>query len=85
MVSSVHDQTSAKANPSQHVENQPDEDLKGSALRGTKRIRSVALAEALAYENPRPWRKSFIRLYMCLAVAYMCSSTNGFDANTFGE
>jgi len=47
-------------------------------------IRSRALAMALAEENPRPFRKSFLRLYLCLAVAYMCSSTNGFDANTFG-
>jgi hypothetical protein len=36
-------------------------------------------------ENPRPFRKSFIKLYLCLFVAYMCSSTNGFDANTFGR
>ncbi|KAN0117785.1 general substrate transporter [Hyaloscypha variabilis] len=47
-------------------------------------IRSRALAAALAQERPRPFRKSFLRLYLCLAVAYMCSSTNGFDANTFG-
>jgi len=48
-------------------------------------IRSRALAAALAQEQPRPFRKSFLRLYLCLAVAYMCSSTNGFDANTFGK
>jgi hypothetical protein len=48
-------------------------------------IRSRALAAALAQERPRPFRKSFLRLYLCLAVAYMCSSTNGFDANTFGK
>jgi hypothetical protein len=47
-------------------------------------VRSKALAAALAQEQPRPFRKSFLRLYLCLAVAYMCSSTNGFDANTFG-
>jgi MFS family permease len=46
--------------------------------------RSVAMAQALALENPRPFRRSFLRLYACLFVAYMCSSTNGFDANTFG-
>lgn len=48
-------------------------------------VRSRALAAALAHEQPRPFRKSFLRLYLCLAVAYMCSSTNGFDANTFGK
>ncbi|KAI0651511.1 general substrate transporter [Trametes meyenii] len=41
-------------------------------------------------ENPRepdavnPLRTSFLRLYGCLFVAYLCSATNGFDANTFG-
>jgi hypothetical protein len=48
-------------------------------------VRSKALAAALAQEQPHPFRKSFRRLYLCLAVAYMCSSTNGFDANTFGQ
>lgn len=48
-------------------------------------VRSRALATALAQEDPRPFRKSFCKLYLCLAVAYMCSSTNGFDANTFGK
>jgi len=48
-------------------------------------VRSRALAAALAQEQPHPFRKSFLRLYLCLAVAYMCSSTNGFDANTFGK
>ncbi|KAI0630724.1 general substrate transporter [Trametes polyzona] len=31
-----------------------------------------------------PLRASFLRLYGCLFVAYLCSATNGFDANTFG-
>jgi hypothetical protein len=48
-------------------------------------VRSRALAAALAQEQPHPFRKSFLKLYLCLAVAYMCSSTNGFDANTFGK
>ena len=47
--------------------------------------RSRALATALAEKQPTPFRKSFLKLYLCLAVAYMCSSTNGFDANTFGK
>ena len=32
-----------------------------------------------------PLRRSFLKLYGCLFVAYLCSATNGFDANTFGE
>jgi hypothetical protein len=76
----------AKGNPAEHVEDQHDDGLKGNiSSKTTERVRSVALAEALAYENPRPFRRSFIRLYLCLVVAYMCSSTNGFDANTFGK
>jgi hypothetical protein len=51
-----------------------------SALAKAVEVRSRALAQ----EQPHPFRKSFLRLYLCLAVAYMCSSTNGFDANTFG-
>ncbi|KAI8985678.1 general substrate transporter [Trametes punicea] len=31
-----------------------------------------------------PLRPSLLRLYGCLFVAYLCSATNGFDANTFG-
>ncbi|KAL6298721.1 general substrate transporter [Sparassis latifolia] len=42
------------------------------------------LAAVLAKEKPQPWSRSMIRLYMVLAVAYLCSTTNGFDANTFG-
>ncbi len=36
-------------------------------------------------EDVNPFRRSFLRLYGCLFVAYLCSATNGFDANTFGE
>ncbi|RDX50831.1 general substrate transporter [Lentinus brumalis] len=35
-------------------------------------------------EDVNPFRRSFLRLYGCLFVAYLCSATNGFDANTFG-
>ncbi|CDO72080.1 hypothetical protein BN946_scf184962.g23 [Trametes cinnabarina] len=31
-----------------------------------------------------PLRPSFLSLYGCLFIAYLCSATNGFDANTFG-
>lgn len=46
---------------------------------------SKPLGTALDHENAHPFRKSFLRLYLCLSVAYMCSATNGFDANTFGK
>jgi hypothetical protein len=39
---------------------------------------------ALLRENPRAFRKSFLKLYCCIFVGYLCSATNGFDANTFG-
>jgi hypothetical protein len=39
---------------------------------------------ALLRENPRPFRKSFLKLYGCIFVGYLCSATNGFDSNTFG-
>ncbi|KEF59366.1 uncharacterized protein A1O9_04210 [Exophiala aquamarina CBS 119918] len=42
------------------------------------------MEEALAQESPKPLRKSFLRLYGCIFVAYLCCATNGFDANTFG-
>ncbi|KAL7932838.1 general substrate transporter [Trichoderma chlorosporum] len=39
---------------------------------------------ALLRENPRVFRKSFLKLYGCIFVGYLCSATNGFDSNTFG-
>jgi hypothetical protein len=50
-----------------------------------RNVRSAALAQAIAEDDAKPFRKSFRHLYLCLLVAYMCSSTNGFDANTFGK
>jgi hypothetical protein len=40
---------------------------------------------ALMKENPSPFRKSFFRMYAVIFVGYLCSATNGFDANTFGR
>ena len=40
---------------------------------------------ALMKDNPSPFRKSFLRMYACIFVGYLCSATNGFDANTFGR
>ena len=40
--------------------------------------------EATLEEDVNPLRRSFLRLYGCLFVAYLCAATNGYDANTFG-
>ncbi len=40
--------------------------------------------QGVLQENVNPFRKSFLRLYGCLFVAYLCAATNGYDANTFG-
>ncbi|EXJ53421.1 uncharacterized protein A1O5_13355 [Cladophialophora psammophila CBS 110553] len=53
-------------------------------VQGTARIHASRMEEALLQEKPRPLRKSFLKLYACIFVAYLCSATNGFDANTFG-
>jgi len=72
----------AAATGAQHVEIKPsveaveDDDVRPRGR--TQEIRSRALAAALAEENPRPFRKSFLKLYVCLFFAYMCSSTTGF-------
>lgn len=57
----------------------------GDGVRRTTRIHASRMEEALLQEKPRPLRKSFLRLYACIFVAYLCSATNGFDANTFGK
>lgn len=54
-------------------------------IRGTARIHASRMEEALLREKPRPLRKSFSKLYACIFVPYLCSATNGFDANTFGK
>jgi hypothetical protein len=76
-------QEPVKSVPTEHVEN--NSSGKHEEVIASAGARNAAFAEALALENPRPFRKSFIKLYLCLFVAYMCSSTNGFDANTFGR
>ncbi|KAI0793791.1 general substrate transporter [Fomes fomentarius] len=40
--------------------------------------------QGVLQENVNPFRKSFLRLYGCLFVAYLCAATNGYDGNTFG-
>lgn len=66
-----------------------DEDTQPSAathvVTETQRLHASRMEEALLHENPNPWRKSLLRLYACIFVGFLCSATNGFDANTFGE
>lgn len=47
-------------------------------------MRQSRMTAAILAENPRALRKSFLKLYACIFVGYLCSATNGFDANTFG-
>ncbi|KZT59141.1 general substrate transporter [Calocera cornea HHB12733] len=42
------------------------------------------LADALLKEPPNPWAPHMFKLYAVLFVCYLCATTNGFDANTFG-
>ncbi|GFZ50245.1 hypothetical protein JCM24511_08001 [Saitozyma sp. JCM 24511] len=42
------------------------------------------LQDVLLLERPHPWSKNMISLYLILIPAYLCSTTNGFDSNTFG-
>ncbi|KAK5127320.1 hypothetical protein LTR08_004359 [Meristemomyces frigidus] len=48
------------------------------------KMRQSRMTGALLAENPRPFRKSFLKLYLYIFVGYLYSATNGFDANTFG-
>lgn len=49
------------------------------------RMTESRMQAALLRENPRVFRKSFLKLYGCLFIGYLCSATNGFDSNTFGK
>ena len=49
------------------------------------RIHESRMEAALMQEKPYAWRKSFLKLYAVIFVGYLCSATNGFDANTFGR
>jgi len=47
-------------------------------------VANVALAEALHEENPCPWSPHMLKLYFFLAVAFLSSLTNGYDASLMG-
>lgn len=62
------------------------ESLPESSAGGTEEalVQDSRLARALLQENPNPLRRSFLKLYAVIFVAFLCSATNGYDANTYG-
>lgn len=69
-----------EATVSHHEELQKDvECVVESATHGQR------MQEALKQDQAKPFQKSLLRLYLCIFVGYLCSATNGFDSNTFGE
>ncbi|KAJ5805066.1 hypothetical protein N7474_010953 [Penicillium riverlandense] len=65
-----------------HSEVVHDEDPTKAATQ--KNMTQSRMQAALVRENPRVLRKSFLKLYGCIFVGYLCSATNGFDSTTFG-
>lgn len=47
-------------------------------------VANVAFAEALHEENPWPWSSHMLKLYFFLAIAFLTSLTNGYDASLMG-
>ncbi|OAQ65486.1 MFS monosaccharide transporter [Pochonia chlamydosporia 170] len=43
------------------------------------------LAEAMAMAKPSPWSKPLLKLYGFCAVAFLCSTMNGYDGSIFGS
>ena len=74
-----------KPDVTDHFENVGNHGIQHRGSRSTQGVRASRMEEALAQENPQPLRKSFLKLYACIFVAYLCCATNGFDANTFGN
>ena len=52
---------------------------------GERGMHESRMESAILQEKVRPFRKSFLKLYACILVGYLCSATNGFDGNTFGR
>lgn len=68
------------------VDHQEDvADLDKAPVIAETHMRESRMTAAILAENPKPFRPSFLRLYACIFVGYLCSATNGFDANTFGS
>ncbi|EJU04674.1 hypothetical protein DACRYDRAFT_104550 [Dacryopinax primogenitus] len=59
-------------------------DQNGGTIVKAKGMAGSALADALLKEPPNPWAPHMFKLYAVLFVSYLCATTNGFDANTFG-
>src|SRR3569833_746799 len=75
--------------PPEHVEQTlpPRRAVRPSARKpetATAQINNSRKEEARLREPPDPWCSSKRKLYACIFVGYLCSATNGFDANTFG-
>jgi len=44
----------------------------------------VQLAHDAVDTKPSPWTKQMTRLYLVLAVAYLCGCLNGYDGSLMG-
>ena len=64
-----------------HLENLDSRDVD---ITSKTRIHESRMEEVFLQERVHPLRKSFLKLYACIFIGYLCSATNGFDANTFG-
>jgi hypothetical protein len=45
---------------------------------------AVQLAHEVGEVKYKPFTKSMLRLYGCLAIAYLCGCLNGFDGSLMG-
>lgn len=45
---------------------------------------AIQLAEDMAKAEYRPFSRSMLRLYGCLAIAYLCGCLNGYDGSLMG-
>jgi len=59
-------------------------DEKGGTTVEERTIVRSELAETLLKEKPVFWTGHMVKLILILIPAYLCSTTNGFDSNTFG-
>ncbi|KAH7124764.1 lactose permease [Dactylonectria macrodidyma] len=46
---------------------------------------SVALAAAVAEQNPNPWSQNMIKLYVIMGLGYLISTMNGYDSSLMGS
>ena len=70
-------------NDTEHDDNVVEDTVKVPVV-AEREMRYSRMAAAILADDPKPLRRSFLKLYLCIFVGYLCSATNGFDANTFG-